>query len=99
MKIVTDRVIHYLAEAMFTTIDDLNTAVAEQVDAINDRTPFRGEARSRSAWFTDAEAGELLDLLDQPWVDVTTPKREPSQVETGQGWQGYASVSAGCPEG
>jgi transposase len=43
VKVVTNWVIHYLADRVFASLDELNTAVAAQVEAINDRTPFRGE--------------------------------------------------------
>ncbi|MEZ5087524.1 MAG: DDE-type integrase/transposase/recombinase [Tessaracoccus sp.] len=46
VKVVTNWVIHFLADHMFADLDDINAAVAERVEAINERTPFRGEARS-----------------------------------------------------
>ena len=70
VKVVTNWVIHYLAERVFASIDDLNAAVADQVDAINDRTPFRGEPRSRRDWFTEHEKGELLSLPARRWEPV-----------------------------
>ena len=70
VKVVTNWVIHFLAERTFASLDELNAAVAEQVDAINERTPFRGEPRSRRDWFDEVEQGELLDLPGQPWRPV-----------------------------
>ena len=67
VKVVTNWVIHYLADRVFASLDELNTAVAAQVDAINDRTPFRGESRSRRDWFTEHEQGELLSLPVRRW--------------------------------
>jgi len=71
VKVVTNWVIHFLADHMFADLDDINAAVAERVEAINERTPFRGEARSRRDWFDEAEAGELLSLPAQRWQPVT----------------------------
>jgi len=70
VKVVTNWVIHFLAERTFASLDELNAAVAEQVDAINERTPFRGEPRSRRDWFDEVEAGELLELPARPWRPV-----------------------------
>ena len=47
VKVVTNWVIHLLSDRVFACLDDLNDAVAAQVEAINDRRPFRGEPRSR----------------------------------------------------
>lgn len=81
VKIVTDWVIHFLADRMFTTLDDLNEAVTACIDAINDRTPFRGGTTSRRAWFQDAEADELLELPVEPWRQVTWRK-----AKAGRDW-------------
>lgn len=70
VKVITNWVIHYLADRVFASLDELNTAVAAQVDAINDRTPFRGEPRSRRDWFTEHEKGELLSLPARRWEPV-----------------------------
>ncbi|WP_169252229.1 hypothetical protein [Brevibacterium sp. 'Marine'] len=87
VKIVTNWIIHYLADRHFADIDDLNAAVADRVEWINDRTPFRSQPRSRRDWFTDGEAGDLISLPDQPWQDVTWKKAKVSrdwhiQIET-----------------
>lgn len=74
VKVVTNWVIHFLADRRFADLDELNDAVGQQVGAINERTPFRGEPRSRRAWFDEAEAGELLDLPAQPWRPVVWRK-------------------------
>lgn len=74
MKVVTNWVIHYLADRKFASLDELNAAVAEQVDAINDRTPFRGEQRCRRDWFQESERAELLDLPAEPWRPVAWRK-------------------------
>jgi hypothetical protein len=50
VKVVTNWVIHYLADRVFASLDDLNAAVAEEIEAINARTPFRGEQRARRDW-------------------------------------------------
>ena len=56
VKVVTNWVIHFLADRLFASLDDLNDAVAAQVEAINDRKPFRGQARSRRDWSTSMSA-------------------------------------------
>jgi transposase len=70
VKVVTNWVIHYLADRVFASLDELNAAVAAQVDVINDRTPFRGEPRSRRDWFTEHEKGELISLPGRRWEPV-----------------------------
>ena len=62
VKVVTNWVIHLLSDRVFACLDDLNDAVAAQVEAINDRRPFRGEPRSRREWFDDHERDELMVL-------------------------------------
>lgn len=79
VKVVTNWVIHYLAERRFASLDELNEAVAEQVEMINDRTPFRGEARSRRAWFQEAESPELMELPAQRWQQVEWRKAKVSR--------------------
>ncbi|WP_259357173.1 IS21 family transposase [Brevibacterium sediminis] len=74
VKIVTNWIIHYLADRTFVDINDLNDAVADRVEWINDRTPFRSQSRSWREWFTDDEAGDLISLPDQPWQDVSWKK-------------------------
>ncbi len=79
VKVVTNWVIHYLADRRFADLDELNEAVAEQVEMINDRTPFRGEARSRRAWFEEMERAELMDLPAQRWQQVEWRKAKVSR--------------------
>lgn len=79
VKIVTNWIIHYLSDRTFADIDDLNDAVADRVEWINDRTPFRSQPRSRRDWFTDDEAGDLISLPDQPWQAVTWKKAKVSR--------------------
>jgi len=74
VKVVTNWVIHYLSDQVFASLDDLNEAVAERVEWINQRTPFRGEQRSRSAWFDEAEKSELLELPARRWEPVVWRK-------------------------
>lgn len=74
VKVVTNWVIHYLADRTFATIDDLNEAVAAAVETINDRTPFRGENTSRRQWFDTSEHAELIDMPPQRWQHVTWRK-------------------------
>lgn len=79
VKVVTNWVIHYLAERRFADLDELNEAVAERVEAINDRTPFRGEARSRRDWFQETEQSELMELPEQRWQQVEWRKAKVSR--------------------
>lgn len=74
VKVVTNWVIHFLADRVFTSIDELNEAIAAQVELINDRTPFRGEARSRRDWFEDHEREELMALPQRRWEPVSWRK-------------------------
>lgn len=74
VKIVTNWVIHYLADQVFVTLDDLNAAIATQVEAINDRTPFRGEQQSRRDWFEEHERAELIVLPTARWEPVVWRK-------------------------
>lgn len=74
VKVVTNWVIHFLADQVFTTLDDLNESIAHQVEFINHRTPFRGEKRSRVDWFKDLEQSELMALPTQRWQPVVWRK-------------------------
>lgn len=51
VQLVTNWIIHYLDDQRFESMDDLNDAGAERVEWLNERTPFRGEPRSRRQWF------------------------------------------------
>lgn len=74
VKVVTNWVIHFLEGRVFVTLDDLNAAIAEQVEVINSRVPFRGESRSRRDWFEELERAELLDLPEHRWEPVVWRK-------------------------
>ncbi|WP_017791933.1 IS21 family transposase [Leucobacter salsicius] len=74
VKVVTNWVIHYLNDQVFASLDDLNGAVAERVEWINRRIPFRGEQRSRMDWFEEAERTGLLELPAQRWEPVVWRK-------------------------
>lgn len=74
VKVVTNWVIHFLEGRVFASLDELNAAVVSQVDVINDRTPFRGEPRSRRDWFEEHERGELLSLPARRWEPVVWRK-------------------------
>lgn len=74
VKVVTNWVIHYLADRVFASLDDLNAAITEQVDMVNHRTPFRGEARSRWDWFVEHEQSELRVLPEHRWEQVVWRK-------------------------
>lgn len=79
VKVVTNWVIHALADRRFADLDELNEAVAERVEAINDRTPFRGEQRSRRGWFLEVEQAELMALPEQRWEQVDWRKAKVSR--------------------
>ena len=74
VKVVTNWVIHFLADRQFASLDDLNDVIAERVEWVNGRTPFRGEQRSRRDWFTDYEQAELAPLPTQRWAPVVWRK-------------------------
>ncbi|WNI13207.1 IS21 family transposase [Corynebacterium sp. Z-1] len=74
VKVVTNWVIGRLAGQRFASLDDLNTAVADQVTAINTRTPFRGQQISRKDLFDEYERPELLGLPESRWQPVTWRK-------------------------
>ena len=74
VKVVTNWVIHYLADRTFASLDEVNAAIAVQVEIINRKTPFRGEARSRRDWFEPRERQELLELPEQRWEPVAWRK-------------------------
>jgi transposase len=70
VKVVTNWVIHFLQDRVFASLDDLNDAIAAQVEVINDRTPFRGEQQSRRDWFTGHEREALIPLPARRWQPV-----------------------------
>lgn len=74
VKVVTNWVIHYLADQVFVSLDDLNEAIATRVEWINHRTPFRSEQRSRTHWFEAVEKAELLELPARRWEPVVWRK-------------------------
>lgn len=71
VKVVTQWVIHRLRDQRFHDLDDLNTAIAECLEQINSRTPFRGAQISRQEIFAQDEHDHLTDLPDQAWAPVT----------------------------
>lgn len=79
VQVVTNWVIHYLDDQRFASMDDLNEAVAERVEWLNDRTPFRGQPRSRRQWFEKDERHELMELPEQRWQQVDWRKAKVSR--------------------
>lgn len=79
VQVVTNWIIHYLDDQRFASMDDLNDAVAERVEWLNERTPFRGEPRSRRQWFEEDERHELMDLPEQRWQQVDWRKAKVSR--------------------
>ncbi|MBB1031441.1 IS21 family transposase [Dietzia sp. SLG310A2-38A2] len=74
VKVVTNWVIGRLADRRFASLDDANEAIAAEVEAINDRTPFRGQKTSRRELFTEHEKPELIDLPEARWQPVIWKK-------------------------
>jgi hypothetical protein len=74
VKIVTNWVIGRLADRRFASLADLNEAIAAAVEAINDRTPFRGQKVSRRQLFEEHEKSELIVLPETRWQPVTWKK-------------------------
>jgi transposase len=74
VKVVTNWVIHFLADRVFASLDDLNDVVAAQVEEINDRKPFRGERQSRRDWFDAYERDGLIALPERRWEPVAWRK-------------------------
>ncbi|ANI91114.1 IS21 family transposase [Dietzia timorensis] len=74
VKVVTNWVIGRLADRRFASLDDANEAIAAEVEAINDRTPFRGQKTSRRELFTEHEQSELFDLPEARWQPVIWKK-------------------------
>ncbi|MDT0223893.1 MULTISPECIES: IS21 family transposase [Mycobacteriales] len=74
VKVVTNWVIGRLADRRFASLDDMNEAIAAEVEAINDRTPFRGQKTSRRELFTEHEQSELIALPEARWQPVIWKK-------------------------
>ncbi|TWT16864.1 IS21 family transposase [Corynebacterium canis] len=70
VKVVSSRVIGKLKNRSFAWLDDLNAAIAAQVDAINDHVPFRDQQVSRRQIFTECEASFLGALPARPYEPV-----------------------------
>lgn len=60
-------IIEYLDDRTFFSIDQLNHAIGERVDWINNRSEFRGRDISRREIFEEFEQPELLSLPDEHW--------------------------------
>ncbi|MBP0645538.1 IS21 family transposase, partial [Mycobacterium tuberculosis] len=58
----------------FASLDDLNEAIAAEVEVINDRIPFRGQKTSRRELFTEHEQSELIALPEVRWQPVIWKK-------------------------
>ena len=74
VKVVTNWVIGRLADRRFASLDDLSEAIAAEVDAINDRTPFRGQKTSRRELFAEHEKSELIAPPEVRWQPVIWKK-------------------------
>ncbi|MGP9784500.1 IS21 family transposase [Glutamicibacter sp. AOP12-B1-11] len=79
VQVVTNWIIRYLNDQRFASLDDLNEAVATRVEWINERTPFRGEPRSRQQWFEQDERHELMDLPQTRWQQIDWRKAKVSR--------------------
>ncbi|WP_284522963.1 Mu transposase domain-containing protein [Corynebacterium aquatimens] len=67
VKIVTQKVIHFLDGHQCVDIDELNKVILARVDAINAATPFRRQAPSRRELFDTYERDLLGALPDTAW--------------------------------
>lgn len=74
VKVTTNWVIRKLSGRTFASLDELNEAVGIEVAAINNRTPFRNQQRSRRMLFDKYEANELGELPVTSWVDTVWKK-------------------------
>ncbi|SER61940.1 transposase [Corynebacterium cystitidis] len=70
VKVVTNWVIGALADRQFTLLDDLNAAILTQVDAVNNRVPFRDQQVCRTEIFEAEEQQFLTPLPAEPYVPV-----------------------------
>ncbi|WP_257159239.1 IS21 family transposase [Corynebacterium cystitidis] len=60
-------IVEYFQDVEFGSFDELNTAIAGQVEFINNRKGFRGLEMSRRDIFTQFETEALRPLPDQRW--------------------------------
>lgn len=67
VDIIERWIIEYLDDRTFYSIDQLNQAISERVEWINNRSEFRGRDISRREIFEEFERQELLPLPDHPW--------------------------------
>ena len=74
VKVVTNWAIGRLADRRFASLDDVNEAIAAEVEAINDRIPFRGQKISRRELFIEHEKSELIALPEARWQPVIWKK-------------------------
>ncbi len=70
VKVVNTRVIGYLAEEVFTTVEDINAAITERVDEINHGMP-RADGTTRWERFEAEEAHILQPLPADAFEEVT----------------------------
>lgn len=70
VKVATNWCIKKLSTTVFADLDELNAAVAREIEMINNRRPFRNQALSRRDIFDQFEACELAPLPATEWVDV-----------------------------
>lgn len=74
VKVITNWVILKNQQRVFPDIEDVNTMIAEVIDEINDRCPFRNRNTSRREIFDTAEASELGTLPTVAWEEVEWTK-------------------------
>lgn len=68
VHVVERWVIEYLDDREFFSFDELNDAIAQQVDWINDRKQFRKSTTSRRELFEESELDCLCALPRYPWT-------------------------------
>lgn len=66
--IVERWVMEYLSDCEFFSFDELNEAIADRVDWLNDRKEFRKSSTSRRELFAEFEADALCPLPQHPWT-------------------------------
>lgn len=67
VDIIERWIIEYLDDRTFFSLDQLNHAIHQRVDWINNRSEFRGRDISRREIFEEFEQPELLELPSEPW--------------------------------
>lgn len=102
VKVVTNWVIHFLEGRVFVTLDDLNAAIAEQVEVINSRVPFRanhaaaatGSRNSNAQSFSISRntGGSRWCGVKRKYIGTGTSRSTPSNTRSRTNSQGSPST-------